>query len=65
MSEGFTPEPRQDPGADDIEGAGDEGARNAQSTPAIAQEDQEHRQTQHDAPDDDVGGARDEEDRTE
>jgi hypothetical protein len=45
-------------------GGGEEGARNADAAPAI-DEGGEAGQTQAPAPDDDVGGAEDEPDRTE
>jgi hypothetical protein len=54
-----------DPGREQVEGQGGEGARNAESTPRIDDEDQNLGQTETDAPSDDVGGAQDEEHRTE
>ena len=51
----------ENPGAEqDVASRGDEGARNAQVTPPIA-DDAEHGQTQAPAPDDDVGVPSDEE----
>jgi len=38
-----------DPGREQVEGQGDEGARNAESTPPIGDEDQNKEQTETDA----------------
>jgi hypothetical protein len=53
-----------DPGREQVEGRGDEGARNAQSTPPIGDQDQNQGQTQTDTPDE-AGGAEGEASRTE
>jgi hypothetical protein len=50
--------------AGDPTGPDDAGERKAEATPEIGT-DGEHGQTQTPAPDDDAGGARDEQDRTE
>ena len=46
-----------DPGREQIEGRGDEGARNAESTPPIGEQDQAEGQTETDAPAGDSGDA--------
>jgi hypothetical protein len=46
-----------DPGREQVEGRGDEGARNAESTPPIGDEDQAQGQTEHDAPAGEEGSA--------
>jgi hypothetical protein len=56
-------EPKRPEETEEI-GAGDEGARNADAAPSIDEGGQAG-QTQTPAPDDDVGGAEREEDRTE
>jgi hypothetical protein len=38
-----------DPGREHVEGRGDEGARNAESTPPIGDQDQEHGKTEVEA----------------
>jgi hypothetical protein len=53
-----------DPGREQVEGRGDEGARNAESTPPIGDQDQDHGQTETDASGD-AGGAEGEPSRTE
>jgi hypothetical protein len=53
-----------DPGAEQVEGRGDEGRRNAETTPPIGEQDQDQGQTETDAPRDE-GGAEDEPSRTE
>jgi hypothetical protein len=50
--------------ADDPTGPDDAGARKEEATPDIGTQDNPG-QTQHDAPDDDAGGAEDESDRTD
>ncbi len=49
---------------DQVQAGGEEGRHNADATPPIGEQDSKG-QTQHEAPADDAGGARDEPDRTE
>jgi hypothetical protein len=53
-----------DPGREQVEGRGDEGQRNAESTPPIGDQPEDDGQTQVDAPDA-AGGAEGEPSRTE
>jgi hypothetical protein len=61
---GSTGAERLNDAADDPTGPDDAGSRKEEATPPVGT-DGEHGQTQVDAPDDDVGGAEGEPDRTE